>query len=78
MTNTTSATPYTFTITVLSGVPQTPGGTQPTETWQVDGAYVTVQDNVFSISDTNGNVVAMVQTFGTVVTRNDVTTITIA
>jgi hypothetical protein len=65
--DTTDLAPYTYTITLLSD-----GSTaNSAPTWQVKGGYLTIQGEMHVISDMNGNVLAAVHTFGTLVTRND-------
>lgn len=70
----TSLTPYTYTVTVVTGVGA--NGLPVGNIWQVSGAFVEVQGEVYKITDGAGNVVASVHQFGTVITRNDAATLT--
>lgn len=79
MTDTTPSTmPYQFVIELMGPVPTATSATTMTDgvtnTWAVHGAYLTVQGDVYTISDSDGNVVAAVHTFGTIITRHDATT----
>lgn len=71
---TNPALPYTYTVTVVTGVGT--GGLPVGNVWQVQGAFVNINGEQYTITDVEGNVVAAVHAFGTVITRNDAATLT--
>lgn len=68
MSDTTSPPSYTYTITILS-LPS--GASAPTSnTWEVAGSYLQAVGETYTISDAEGNVLALAPV-GSVITRND-------